>query len=124
MKRFPFPLRFSIPIILVFFSSSLGIFSFYRDVSLSSSREEEEVIDEIQLVGDQISSILEYLYSTEDVKKAEIVINRMKNDPKLRLVLLCDQNNRIIASNDRSLQNRPVSDTPASNSLPAFSQVR
>ncbi len=124
MKRFPFPLRFSIPIILVFFSSSLGIFSFYRDVSLSSSREEEEVIDEIQLVGDQISSILEYLYSTEDVKKAEIVINRMKNDPKLRLVLLCDQNNRIIASNDRSLQNRPVSDTPAANSLPAFSQVR
>lgn len=124
MKRFPFPLRFSIPIILVFFSSSLGIFSFYRDVSLSSSREEEEVIDEIQLVGNQISSILEYLYSTEDVKKAEIVINRMKNDPKLRLVLLCDQNNRIIASNDQSLQNRPVSDTPAANSLPAFSQVR
>ena len=124
MKRFPFPLRFSIPIILVLFSSLLGLFSFYREVSLSASREEEEVIDEIQLVGNQISSILEYLYSTEDVKKAEIVINRMKNDPKLRLVLLCDQNNRIIASNNDLLQNRPVSDTPAANSLPAFAQVR
>jgi PAS domain S-box-containing protein len=124
MKHFPFPLRFSIPFILVLFSSLLGLFSFYREVSLSASREEEEVIDEIQLVGNQISGILEYLYGTEDVKKAEIIINRMKNDPKLRLVLLCDQNNRIIAANDDSLQNRPVSDTRAANSLPAFSQVR
>jgi PAS domain S-box-containing protein len=124
MKRFPFPLRFSIPIILVVFSSLLGLFSFYREVSLSASREEEEVIDEIQLLGNQISSILEYLYRTEDAKKAEIVINRMKNDPKLRLVFLCDQNNRIIAANHDSLQNRLVSDTLAANSLPAFSQVR
>ncbi|HBE48294.1 MAG TPA: hybrid sensor histidine kinase/response regulator, partial [Cyanobacteria bacterium UBA11369] len=95
MKRFSLPLRFSIPTILVLFSSLLGVFSFQREVSLSNSREEEGVVHDLRLVGSQTSGILEYLYRRGDVEQAEIVISKMGSDPKLRLVLLCDENNRV-----------------------------
>ena len=124
MKRFSLPLRFSIPTILVLFSSLLGVFSFQREVSLSNSREEEGVVHDLRLVGSQTSGILEYLYRRGDVEQAEIVISKMGSDPKLRLVLLCDENNRVILSTRYELRNLPVSETPGAKSLSAFSVVR
>jgi PAS domain S-box-containing protein len=124
MKRFSLPLRFSIPTILVLFSSLLGVFSFQREVYLSDLRTEEEVSHDIRFSGNQISGMLEYLYLRGDVEQAEILISKMGSDPKLRLVLLCDENNRVILSTRYELRNLPVTDTPGANSLAAFSEIR
>lgn len=124
MKRFSLPLRFSIPTILVLFSTLLGVFSFQREVSLSSSRQEEHAVHDLQLVGSQTSGILEYLYSRGDVEQAEIVISKMGSDPKLRLVLLCDENNRVMLSTRYELRQLPLSETPGAKSLSTFSLVR
>jgi PAS domain S-box-containing protein len=124
MKRFSLPLRFSIPTILVLFSTLLGVFSFQREVSLSNSREEEHAVHDLRLVGSQTSGILEYLYRRGDVEQAEIIISKMGSDPKLRLVLLCDENNRVILSTRYELRNLPVSETSGAKSLSGFSLVR
>lgn len=124
MKRFPFPLRFSIPAILVLFSSLLGLFSFQREVSLSSLREEQQGTYELGLVGSQTSGILEYLYRRGDVEQAEILISKMGSDRKLRLVLLCDESNRVMLSTRYELRWLPVGDTPGASILPVFAQVR
>jgi PAS domain S-box-containing protein len=79
---------------------------------------------DIRFTGNQISGILEYLYRGGDYEQAEIVISKMGSDPKLRLVLLSDEKNRVILATRYELRDRLVSDTPAANSLPAFGEVR
>lgn len=124
MKRFPFPLRFSIPSILILFSSLLGFFSFQKEISESYRRTEEKISHDLQFSGNQISGILEYLYRRGDFEQAEIVISKMGSDPNLRLVLLCDQNNRVLLATRYELRKLHILDTIAANSLPIFSEVR
>ncbi|MEG4573945.1 ATP-binding protein [Microcoleus sp. N3A4] len=125
MKRFPFPLRFSIPVILMICGSVLGVFSFQREVEQSYRRQEEYGISNLKFSANQISEMLEYLYRRGDVEEAEIAISNLGSDRNIRLALLCDENNRIILATRYELRNRPVSDTSLPNYLPAeFSKVR
>lgn len=125
MKRFPFPLRFSIPIILMIFGSVLGLFSFQREVDRSYRRQEEQGISNLKFSANQVSGMLEYLYRRGDVEEVEIAISKLGSDPKIRLALLCDEHNTIILATRYELRNHPVSDTGLPNYLLAdFSQVR
>lgn len=125
MKRFPFPLRFSIPIILMIFGSLLGLFSFQREVDQSFRRQEEDGITDLKFSANQISGMLEYLYRRGDVEEVEIAISKLGSDRNIRLALLCDENNTIILATRYELRNHPISDTALPNYLLAeFSQVR
>jgi two-component system, NtrC family, sensor kinase len=125
MKQFPFPLRFSIPVILMIFSSLLGLFSFQREVDQSFHRQEEEGISDLKFSVNQISGMLEYLYRRGDVDQVEIAISKLGSERNIRLVLLCDENNTIILATRYELRNQPISNTVLSNYLLAeFSQVR
>jgi two-component system NtrC family sensor kinase len=125
MKRFPFSLRLSIPLILLIFGSLLGLFSFQREVDQSYRRQEENGINDLKFSANQISGMLEYLYRRGDVEQVEIAISKLGSDRNIRLALLCDENNRIILATRYELRNRPVSDTSLPNYLlAAFSQVR
>ncbi|MEG4320093.1 MULTISPECIES: ATP-binding protein [unclassified Microcoleus] len=125
MKRFPFSLRLSIPLILLIFGSLLGLFSFQREVDQSYRRQEENGINDLKFSANQISGMLEYLYRRGDVEQVEIAISKLGSDRNIRLALLCDENNRIILATRYELRNRPVSDTSLPNYLLAeFSQVR
>jgi PAS domain S-box-containing protein len=124
MKRFPLPLRFSIPVILVVFGSALSLFSLKREIHLSHQRMEEGVLIDIRFAGNQIAGILEYLYRRGDVEQAEIVLSKMGSDPKLRLALLCDENNRVLLATRYELRDRAVAETSAAKNLPIFSTVR
>lgn len=125
MKRFPFPLRFSIPVILMIFGSLLGLFSFQREVDLSYHRQEEQGIRNLKFSANQISGMLEYLYRRGDVEQVEIAISKLGSDRNIRLALLCDENDTIILATRYELRNHPISDTSLPNYLLAeFSQVR
>ncbi len=125
MKRFPFPLRFSIPVILMIFSSLLGLFSFQREVAQSFRRQEEEGMNNLKFSTNQISGMLEYFYRRGDVEQVEIAISKLGTERNIRLVLLCDENNTIILATRYELRNQPMSDTALPHYLLAeFSQVR
>ena len=124
MHRFPFPLRFSIPAILLFFGSVLGLLSFERAVSQSSYRTETLVSEEAKFSGSQTATLLEYLYRSAQGKGADLAIAQISSAPNLRFALLCDENNRVLLSTRFDLRNRLVSDTIAASSLSAIIKVQ
>ncbi len=124
MHRFPFPLRFSIPAILLFFGSVLGLVSFERAVSQSSYRTETLVSEEAKFSGSQTATLLEYLYRSAQGKGADLAITQISSAPNLRFALLCDENNRVLLSTRFDLRNRLVSDTIAASSLSAIIKVQ
>jgi signal transduction histidine kinase len=124
MHRFPFPLRFSIPAILLLFGSVLGLVSFQRGVSQSSYRTETIVSQEATFSGSQTATLLEYLYRSAQGKGADLAIAQISSAPNLRLALLCDENNRVLLSTRFDLRNRLVSDTIAASSLSAIIKVQ
>jgi signal transduction histidine kinase len=124
MHRFPFSLRFSIPAILLFFGSVLGLVSFERAVSQSSYRTETLVSEEAKFSGSQTATLLEYLYRSAQGKGADLAIAQISSAPNLRFALLCDENNRVLLSTRFDLRNRLVSDTIAASSLSAIIKVQ
>ncbi|HAX87680.1 MAG TPA: hypothetical protein DCY91_15800 [Cyanobacteria bacterium UBA11370] len=124
MSRFPFPLRFSIPVILLLFGSVLGLVSFQREVSQSNTRTEQEISQEAKFSASQTSGLLEYQYRHADGKGAELTISQIGTAPNIQLALLYDENNRVIFSTRFELRNRLIKDTPASNQLSLIEKVR
>jgi len=124
MHRFPFPLRFSIPGILLLFGSVLGLVSFQREVSQSFSRTEMSIRQQAEFSASQTATLLEYLYRTAQGKGAHLAIAQIAPAPNLRLALLCDENERVLLSTRFDLQNRLVSNTLAASSLSAIKEVQ
>lgn len=124
MKRFPFPLRVSIPAILLIFGALLSLFSFQSEVSLSHTRTEEDATRQARFSGDQTSEMLEYLFRKADFQGANLVISKLGSDPNLQLALLCDETNKIILATRYELRDRLVIHTSVANRLPALLRVR
>jgi signal transduction histidine kinase len=124
MHRFPFPLRFSIPGILLLFGSVLGLVSFQREVSQSFSRTETIIRQQAEFSASQTATLLEYLYRTAQGKGADLAIAQIAPAPNLRLALLCDEKERVLLSTRFDLQNRLVSNTLAASSLSAIKEVQ
>jgi signal transduction histidine kinase len=124
MHRFPFPLRFSIPGILLLFGSVLGLVSFQREVSESFSRTETIIRQQAEFSASQTATLLEYLYRTAQGKGADLAIAQIAPAPNLRLALLCDENERVLLSTRFDLQNRLISNTLAAPSLSAIKEVQ
>ncbi len=124
MHRFPFPLRFSIPGILLLFGSVLGLVSFYREISQSYSRTEAIVYQQATFSASQTQALLEYLYRSVEGKGTDLAIAQIDPASNLRLALLCDENNRVLLSTRFELRNRLVSNTIAASRLPAIKKVR
>ncbi|MEB3336846.1 MAG: ATP-binding protein, partial [Leptolyngbyaceae bacterium] len=124
MKRFPFPLRFSIPAVLVLFGTVLGVVSFHQEITKTYRKTEEDASHYARTLGSQIAGILDYLYRSRDVEQAELVISQLGSDPRLHLILLVDQQDRVVLSNNYELRQRPVSTTEAAPHLLKFPDVR
>lgn len=125
-KRFLFPLRLSIPVILLVFGGSLSLFSFQREVSLSYLHTEEYVSRQIRNLGDQTSGMLEYLFVFRGADKpaADLIISKLGSNPNIQLALLCDENNKILLATRYELRNRPALNTQIVNRLSDFERVR
>ncbi len=126
MKRFPFPLRLSIPVILLLFGSLLSLFSFQREVSLSDLHTEEDASRQVKSTGDQTSGMLEYLllFRQADSSAAQLIISKLGINQNIQMAFLCDEDNKIILASRYELRTQKVSNTPFSNRLSSFERVR
>lgn len=124
MKQFPYPLRFSIPAILLVFSTVMGLMSVQREVNQSFQRLEEYVSKNAKFSGDQMSGILEYLLRRGDREQAEIAIGQMQSDTNLKLGVLFDENNRVLMATQFDLRNRAIDQMPIADRADLFAEVR
>ncbi|CAN1210007.1 ATP-binding protein [Tumidithrix helvetica PCC 7403] len=124
MKRFPYPIRFSIPAILVLCGSLFGIGFFSQETNRNFQKTEENAGHYVRITGSQTAGILDYLYRRADVEQAEIVISQLGGDPNLDLVLLLDNRDRVLMSNRYELRDRTANETPAMTYIQRFVDVR
>jgi len=124
MKHFPFPLKLTIPTVLLFFGTLLAVVNTQREVSQSFQRVDEDVSNNAKFSGDQVSGILEYLYRRGDVEQAEIAISTMRSNANLNLSILYNENNRVLLSTRYELRDHSISNTAAGHDATLFAQVR
>lgn len=124
IKQFPYPLQFSIPAILLIFSTVLGLMSIQREANQSFQRLEEYISKTAKFSGDQTSGMLEYLFRRGDREQAEIAISQMQSDTNLKLGVLFDENNRVLMATRFDLRNRAINEMPVANRADLFASVR
>ncbi len=124
MKHFPFPLRLTIPTILLFFGTILGLVNLQRETSQSFQNVEETAMGSAKFSGSLLSSMLEYFYRRGDTEQAEIAISMMRGNDNLSLSLLYNESNQVLLSTRYELRQRTADETSARDTLGVFSQVR
>jgi|GEM_PF-2534960 len=124
MQRFPFPLKFSIPIILILSGGLLGLFSFQREIADNSQKTENMTQNYVSSSSSRTAGILDYLFRQKDQEEAENVLSQLGSDPSLNLALLLDEKNSVLMSNHYELRFQPVQKTPADQYSSRFVKVR
>ncbi|MBP0021128.1 MAG: HAMP domain-containing histidine kinase [Cyanobacteria bacterium SBLK] len=112
MNRFPFPLRFSIPAILLLFGMLLSGVFFQRETSLARHRVATNTIRQAIFSGNQISELFEYFYRNQDLRGIDLAIGQLGSSPNIEMVLLLDRNDRVLWSIRLRLRDRSIRDTP------------
>lgn len=126
MKRFPFPIRYSVPAILLIFGGLLGAVSFEQEVTRSHFRTEQDASEQAEFTGQQTSSILEYLYRTSDrgSEGANLVISQLGANPNLNKAILLDESDRVLLSTRYEWRDRPLASLPDIKILMALDSIR
>ena len=124
MKRFPFPLKFSIPTILILYGSLLGLISFRQEITESYQKAETSSKDFVQTSASRTASILDYVYRRSDIEQAEIVISQLGSDPNLTSAMLFDDQDIVRLSNRYESRDRPISETISAPYAKLFAEVR
>ncbi len=122
--RFPLPLRFSIPMVLVVFGGLLSAFSFQREVTYSNQRAELRTLEEAKVAADQTSATLEYLFRKGDVEGANLVISKLGGNSMLRFAAIVDEQDAILLSTRYELRDADIQRTQLHSLLPAIRNVR
>ncbi|WP_017294418.1 response regulator [Geminocystis herdmanii] len=125
MRKFPFPLRYSIPIILIFCGGLLGFFSSFHEIKQIYQNTENEGRNYLKISAGQTAIILDYLYRREDMQNAVItIISQLGSDSHLKKIILFNENNIVQVSSRYDLINLGVESTTAKSYLPLFYQIR
>ncbi len=129
MKLFLFPLRLTIPTILLLMGCIAGGFSYERQVSLTHERAEEELTQQAKLTATATAQLLEYLYRRTDLQNSQsegvtLLIGRLSGDMNLRVALFCDEQNQIQNTSRYELQNQRLQNTPWADLIGVLEAVR
>ncbi|MEB3310666.1 MAG: ATP-binding protein [Snowella sp.] len=124
MERFPFPLKYSIPTILIVYGSVLGLISVRNELSETYQKVESNTQNYVRISASRTAGILDYLFRRSDNEQAEIAISQLGSDPNLASVLLFDHNNIVRLSSRYEIRDRRVGETEASPFRDHFDQVR
>ena len=124
MKRFPFPLKFSIPTILILYGSLLGLISFRQEITESYQKAETSSKDFVQTSASRTASILDYVYRRSDIEQAEIAISQLGSDPNLTSAILFDDHDIVRLSNRYESRDRKIGETLAAPYAATFAEVR
>ncbi|GBF78904.1 PAS domain-containing protein [Aphanothece sacrum FPU1] len=125
IKFFPFPLRFSIPLILILCGSLFGITSFNQEITENYQRKEINAKNYVQIITGQTARILDYLYRRSDIEESELsIISQLGSHTNINLVMVMDDRNIVRISNLYELKDSLFSKTAAAAYTSQLTTVR
>ncbi len=124
MRKFPPPLRFSIPIVLLLLGGLSSVYSFQREVALAERRNEQNVSNYTQFLGDHTSGILEYLYRRANGDGTDLIISQLEDEIDLKSAMMFDEDDKVVLTTHRELKGLDVNQTPAKVNHSYFDKVR
>lgn len=124
MRKFPPPLRFSIPIVLLLLGSLSSVYSFQREVALAERRNEQNVSNYTQFLGDHTSGILEYLYRRSNGDGTDLIISQLEDEIDLKSAMMFDEDDKVVLTTHRELKGLDIDETPAAVNHSYFDKVR
>jgi PAS domain S-box-containing protein len=124
MQRFPLPLKYSIPTILIISGSFLGLVSFNREINVTYAKAEASAKIYLEYSLSRTAGSLDYLYRRSDTEQAEVTISRMGSDRDLNEILLLDEQNVVLLSNHYEARGLSLDRTVAASYLSQINNVR
>ncbi len=119
MRKFPFPIRYSVPLILLVLIILSSALLFAREFFMTRQGIENRMMDDARFTGVQTSTILENLYQRDLRHVALSVVSQLAVKPFLGRAYVIDENNSVISSTsfdnlnkqlDQSMLFMPLSD--------------
>lgn len=125
MMRFPPPLRFTIPALIVISGFSIGAIKFFLEVQDSNRKTELSATIYLKSSVSQAVRMLDYLYRSEDEGDQVVgLISQLGTNPGYRHVILFNDKDKVLRANDYSLVGQGLSATDAAPLAPIFSEAR
>jgi signal transduction histidine kinase len=124
MKRFPFPLRYSIPVLLMLMGGVLSTYTFIRETTLANQRNIEQTKQYARFASSRTSGMLEHLYQRTNGEGADLVFSQLSHEDNLRLAVLVDDQDQVALTTNYTLQRQPVSATPFADDDKVMQAVR
>ncbi len=109
----PYPLRYSLPVLLLLFGAALTCFSIWDGVRESGERNQAELQRQLEVLGRTTAARLASYQGQKLPQLAEGEFALLTKAPHLRLGLLLDESNRVILSTDATRKGGDLENTPA-----------
>lgn len=129
MKRFPFPLSYTVPAILLLAGSLSGLFSYQHQARLAVQRAEENILQRARFTGSQTATLLEYLFRRTDIPDAQVeganlVVSGIGGEANLNVAVLCDEHDRIQLATRYELRQQLLAQTSLADTVSAVHAAR
>jgi len=109
MTKFPPPLRFTIPALIVASGFSLGAIKLALEVQDLNRRSEQSAAAYLKSSVSQAARMVDYLYRTDDEGDQVLaLISQLGTNPGYRSVILFNEKNIVLRSSDCSLVGQPL----------------
>lgn len=125
MKRFPPPLRFTIPALIVLGGALLGAIFLFQELREANRNSEQTAATNLKASVSQAARMIEHLFRhDEDGNQFVDLVIQLGANQNYLSVLLFNDKNVVIRSSDYSRKGSSVAGTVAVPLLPIFSRTR
>ncbi len=124
MRKFPWPLRYTIPVVILLFGLLLGTSALLCERTLSNQQLEGVVNRHVQFIGNQISGVAAYFLAHNDLPGLQRQVSALGADPILRLAFVCDDQGRVLASSQLEFTGQALKATPLGYAEPQIARTK
>src|SRR5262245_24117718 len=110
--KFPWPLRFTIPGIILLVGLLLGLSLLLYEKRKAELQIEQLVTRHVQFLGNQISGVSSYFLRNQDISGLQRQISALGADPILRLAFVCNERLEVLTSSQFEFTGRRLEATP------------
>ncbi|MEM9220035.1 MAG: ATP-binding protein [Cyanobacteria bacterium P01_F01_bin.150] len=124
LRPLNWPLRYSMPLVILGFGSLLGVLVFRHEFLLAQKRSEETIRQQAMFTASQAAGLLEYQYRQSDGTGTTLIIEQLGASPNLVLGFLSNQEGQIYESTQTSLKQKTVETVAKAKLVQAIQTVQ